>query len=189
MSNRLIRTGLPVICLMTLSFSADADWSKTPKGYYNHGYGDFPPSDIDQQLFGHLETGDTSEKSKTPDTETSNSPSSPLPAPVPAHNNPGQSRQNAWQPAYGNYDQRRNYARPNDGRYDRGTRFDGPWNNNQSGFNGPWNNRSTNFSGPWNNNRSGFSGPWSNNGSGFSMPWGNNGSGFSPMGNGNRWGW
>lgn len=225
MSNRLSRIGLPVVCLLCTSFSTGsviAGWEgKIPKGYYNQGYGDFPPLNIEQTLFEHLTTADTPEKSEPLDTNSTSSNQAVIPQ---TYNNPvqsysgqnysGQNRQNAQQPAYGRYEQRRNHKQPNTRKNNRSANFNGPWNSNGSSFSGPWNNRGSGFNPPGfsgsgfdgpgfngsrNNNRSGFSGPWNNSGPGSSMPWGNSGpgfgpggnsgSGFNPMGSGGSWGW
>ncbi len=206
MSSRLFRTSLPIVCLLVSSLgtgSVIADWTgKAPGSYSNHGYGDFPPLDIDQRISSDLDN-DTTEKSKFPDIKNNTAVANDQAATNPSQTRPvrsfpnqnypgqvyqsqgysGQNRQSNRQPAYGGSQQYRNYSQPYARSYNR-----------NSGFNGPWNNRGSNFSGPWNNSGSGFSGPWNSNGSGFNMPWGNNsgnnnGSGFNPMGNGGSWGW
>ena len=210
MSNKSVKNCLTAATLLAASLSATtafANWYMNqsegyykPQEYHNDKYGNFPPADIDEKLFGHLNTEAQAEESKPlaadiPATSYSNQT-------APPRNPQGQNPvPNYQRPAYGNYNQNRNYAPRGNQRYNRNTNFSGPWNNNRSSFSGPWNNNGSSFSGPWNNNRSGtgapwnnnstnFSGPWNNNGSSFSMPWGNNnGSGFNPMGNGGGWGW
>ena len=216
MSSRLFRTSLPIVCLLVSCLgtgSVIADWTgKAPGSYYNHGYGDFPPLDIDRRISSDL-NNDATEKNKLPDVKNTTAvvnnqaganPSRTRPAQnfpnqgSPNQNVPGQvyqgqayqnqrysgqNRQSNRQPVYGGSQQYRNYSQPYARSYNR-----------NSGFNGPWDNRGSNFGGPWNNSGSGFSGPWDSNGSGFNMPWGNNsgnnnGSGFNPMGNGGSWGW
>lgn len=212
MKNRLTLQSLPIICLLMTSLSTTlcyADWSGKQKSQnaYNYGYGDFPPSDIDQQLFKDLKSKTEVEESK-PVSENTTDPKQGY-----AAQNDQRYREHlrkrkhaqtgAQRPQTGV--QRHSAQRPGAQRYNRGMNFSGPWDNNRSGFSGPWGNRGNNrvsgfngpwdnsrsgFSGPWNNNRSGFSGPWNNNGSSFNMPWGNNnGSGFRPWGNGSSWSW
>lgn len=201
MRNKTVRNFFTTAALLAAVLSAttaSANWYvNQPEAYYvpqdykDKRFGDFPPTDIDQKLFGHLNTEAAAEEKKPPTAS----------APTATYNNPSaqagnQQRpnpvQNYQRPAYGNYNQGRNYAPPGNQRYNRNTNFSGPWNNNQSSFSGPWNNNGSSFSGPWNNNGSSFSEPWNNNGSSFSMPWGNNNgsrSGFNPMGNGSSWSW
>jgi len=194
---RSVRKSLSIVCYLATSLCSGqvfADWSgdKLYKGY-NQQYGDFPPADIDQQLSGIPDTNKVPESSPSQADNAATLPNNTQPV-------PGQA-QNYQQPAYGGYNQGRNYYQPRNQRRSRNTSSSGPWNNNRSGFSGPWNNRGSGFSGPWDNNRSGFSGPWNNNGSSFSGPWDNNGSnfsmpwgnnnnsGFSPWGNGGGFSW
>ncbi len=190
-----------------------------PTEYYNDKYGDFPPADIDEKLFSHLNTPTDVKENTTAVTTPPVVPSAdPAPIQQPLNPTPNYSGQNYQQPAYNNYNRGRNFATPGNQNANRNTSFNGPWNNNRnnngSSFSGPWNNNGSSFSGPWNNNRNNngnsFSAPWNNNGSNFSMPWGgnngstpwsgnwggnrggnrgNNSSGFNPMGNGGSWGW
>jgi hypothetical protein len=193
MKKKSARKCLLAVCLLMTGSSvtpAFATWdihqSKgyyEPQEYHNNKFGDFVPADINEKLFGHLNTDATQETSKsqrgnTPASSSTNQavPPENLKVPKPAAT---YSQQNYWQPSYNRYNQGRNFTAPGNQRYNRNT-----------SFNGPWNNRGTSFSGPWNNRGSNFSGPWNNNGSRFSMPWGNNnGSNFSPWGNGGGWGW
>ena len=192
MKNKLARKCLLAVCLLVTGLSvtpASASWYihqsegyYKPQVYHNEKFGDFVPADINEKLFGHLNTDAEQETSKpqrdnTPASSSTNQAVSPgksqVPKPAATY-----SPQNYRQPTYNRYNQRRNFTAPGNQRYNRNTSFNGPWNNG-SGFSGPWNNRGSNFSGPWNNN-----------GSNFSMPWGsNNGSNFSPWGNGGGWSW
>ena len=220
MKNRSGRKSFTAVCLLVTSLSATpalAAWYVNqsqsegyykPQEYHNERFGDFPPADIDQKLFGHLNTENKTEESKSPTDSTSFS--STINQPLPTSNqqvlNPAQnynySEQNAQQPAYSGYNRGRNYTSPgmerhirnreahlNRSRNNRGSSFSGPWNNSKSGFSGPWDNSGSNFSMPWGNNSgnndgSNFSGPWNNSRSGFSGPWDNNGSNFGmPWGN------
>lgn len=227
MKNRSVRISLMAVCLPVVSLSTapafatwyvnESDGYYKPQEYHNERYGDFPPADIDQKLFGHLntekdtipKTDDASLSSSSNQSSVSRSSQQALP---PAQNYTQQYNQ---QPAYDGYNRGRNYTSPglekhrqnrnaylNSQRNNRGSSFSGPrnsrgssfsapWNNNGSSFSGPWNKQGSGFSGPWNNSRgSNFSGPWNNNGSNFSMPWGNNnGSNFSPFGKGSGWSW
>lgn len=194
MKNSLIQNSSPIVYILAAGLCASpaiADWSGN-QSYrsYNQGYGDFPPVDIEEQLFGKPDTGEVAEENAPKiDSQPGNA--------APATNNnqpvsnpaPNYSQQNYQYPAYNRYAQGRRYAPSGRQNYNRNTGFNGPWNNNGSSFSGPWNNRGSNFSGPWNNNGSSFSGPWNSNGSGFNAPWGNNGSNFSPWGNGGGWSW
>lgn len=197
-----------------------ADWSdKQPYGGYNPRFGDFPPLDIDKKLStidnaGNVTKAPPAQANNAPmanrgqpannpaaSNTTQNSPAQGYAppqgyasqgyAPPQSYASQGNTTQPAQQPAYGSYYPNQNYQQPGMQRYNRGSNFSGPWNNNRSSFSGPWNNnRGSGFSGPWNNNRgSGFSGPWDNNNSNFSMPWGNNNSGFKPWGNGGGFSW
>lgn len=180
MINRSVSKCLPVICLLvTSSYTslALADWSVNPSSRgHNQGYGDFPPADINEQLFGHLKTDRQTENSPPPNTSATEAPQN-YQANVPVTQS---------YPAY-------NYQQPNYGRYNRGRRYQQngiPGNYPDMNFSGPWNNNGSNFSGPRSNRGSGFSGPWNNNGSNFSAPWSNNNdSGFSPFGNRSGWSW
>ena len=206
MKKRLARKGLMAVSLLVASISATpalASWQVNqpesyfkPQQYNNGNYGNFPPADIDEKLFGHLNTGGAQKEnqSQTDNAAVASSNNQPAPPKIPQTSNPAQGYpvQNSQPPAYGNYNQGRYYAPPGNQRYNRNTNFNGPWNNNRSSLSGPWNNNGSSFGGPWNNNGSNFSGPWNNNGSNFSMPWGNNngsGSGFNPMGNGGGLSW
>ena len=209
MKNRSVKKCLTAVVLLATGLSAtqasanwymdqSKDYYKTPQ-YQDNKYGNFPPLDIEEKLFRHLNTDAEAEESKTP---TANAPATtynnqPATTDIPQTSNPAQNYQ---QPAYGNYYQGRNYAPGSQRRYNRNTNFSGPWNNNGSSSSMPWGNNNRSGSGfnpmgnagPWNNNNSNFSGPWDNNGSSFSMPWGNNnrsGSGFNPMGNGGGFSW
>ena len=221
MKDESVRKISTAICLLVSSLSAAppalATWYINdqsegyykPQEYHNERFGDFPPADIDQKLFGHLNTENEVEESKSVNDNTSLSTTTSN-QPVSSSNqqlsNPAQnySEQNYQQPAaYGSNDRGRNYISPglerhirkrnehlSETRNNRGSSFSGPWNNRGSSFSGPWNNRGSSFSGPWNNRGSSFSGPWDNNGSNFSAPWGNNsGSNFNPMGRGGGWSW
>lgn len=186
MRNQLVSKCLIVVCSLATSLSAAptfANWYVNqsegyykPQQYYNHKYGDFPPADIEQQIFKQLEESKKVLKESPSQGNNTSTPSgsqtldTKLVQPY--------SQSNVQQPAYGSYNRNRNYAPQRYQNYNRNSNFSGPWNNSGS-----------NFSGPWNNNGSNFSGPWNNNGSNFSMPWGNNGSGFNPMGNGSGWSW
>lgn len=216
MKNRLARKGLMTASLLIGSLAATpalASWYINqsegyykPQEYHNEKYGNFPPADIDQKLFSHLNSDDVTEESKPPADNphvSSNNQAVPPANPQVSNPAPNYPAQDFQRPAYGNYSQNRNYAPYGNQRNNRSTNFNGPrnnnrssfsgpWNNNGSSFSGPWNNNGSSFGGPWNNNGSSFGGPWNNNGSSFSMPWGNNnrsGSGFNPMGNGGGWGW
>jgi len=206
MKRRSVIKSLQIAGSLTTCFYAGfahADWSqKHPYGGFNQGYGDFPPADIDQQLSG---TGDENATVQSQSPPVQNTTESVNQQPVPANTAQNTTRQTpqqaVQQPVYGGYYQ--NYQMPPGAQpYNRGTNFNGPWNNNRSNFSGPWNNRGSSFSGPWNNrgssfggpwnggnNGPSFSGPWNNNGSNFSAPWNNNRSGFSPWGNGGGWSW
>ena len=184
MKNRLVSRCLPVVCLLVTSLYTNlvlADWSvNQPRGGYNQGYGDFPPADINKQIFGYLDTGKQVEESQPQDDSApviSGNNQTYMP---PAQNYPVQNypAQNYQQPSYGNYGRRGPYNQAGI-----------PGNYPVTNFSGPWNNNGSNFTGPWNGNGSNFSGPWNNNGSNFSAPWGNNRSGSSPFGNGNGWSW
>lgn len=222
MKNRSVRISLMAVCLPVASLStapAFATWyvNETggyykPQEYHNEKFGDFPPADIDQKLFSHLNT--ENEEETLPKTDNAPLSSGSNQSPVSTSNQqvlnpvPNYTQQYTQQPAYDSYNRGRNYTSPglerhlrnrdaylNSRRNNRGSSFSGPWNsrgssfsgpwdNSGSSFSGPWNNQGSGFSGPWNNSRgSNFSGPWDNNGSSFSMPWGNNnGSNFSPFG-------
>jgi hypothetical protein len=216
MKGRSVRKSSTAICLLVTSLSAatpalatwymnDSEGYYKPQEYHNERFGDFPPADIDQKLFGHLNDEKKAEESKSvtdntsPYTTTTNQPVSSSNQQVsnPAQNYP---EQNFQQPAaYGSNDPGRNYMSPglerhirtrnahlNELRNKRGSGFSAPWDNSRSSFSGPWNNRGSSFSAPWDNSRSSFSGPWNNRGSSFSGPWDNNGSNFSmPWGNNN----
>ena len=215
MKDRSVRKSSTAICLLVTSLSAatpalatwymnDSEGYYKPQEYHNERFGDFPPADIDQKIFGHLNTENKEEESKSVtdntslSTTTSNQPES---SSNQQDSNPVQnySELNPQLPAaYGSNDRRRNFTSPGLERHirkrneylsrqprnNRGSSFSEPWNNRGSSFSGPWNNRGSSFSGPWNNRGSSFSGPWNNNGSSFSGPWDNNGSSFSaPWGN------
>jgi len=220
MKNRSVRKSLTATCLLVTSLSAapafaawyinqDEGYYK-PQEYHNERFGDFPPADIDQKLFAHLNAENKTEEIK-PQTNNA-SLSSTSAQPVPGGNqqvlSPAQnySEQHSQQPAFGSYNRGRNPTSPgmerhiknrdahlNRVRNNRSSSFSGPWNNSRSGFSGPWDNNGSNFSMPWgnnsgnnrgNNNGTNFSGPWNNSRSGFSGPWDNNGSNFSmPWGN------
>ena len=216
MKDRSISKISTAICLLVTSLSAAppalATWYMNnqsegyykPQEYHNERFGDFPPADIDQKLFEHLNTENNVEESKSVTDNTSLSTTTSN-QPVSSSNqqlsNPAQnySEQNYQQPAaYGSNDRGRSFTSPglerhirkrneylsglrnnrgssfNAPRNNRGSSFSGPWNNRGSSFSGPWNNRGSSFSSPWNNRGSSFSGPWNNNGSSFSAPWGNN---------------
>ena len=230
MKNGSGKNNFTIVCLLVTGFSATpalATWyvNQSEEGYYkpqeyhNERFGDFPPADIDQKLFGHLNTKNETEEIK-PQTDDA-SLSSNINQPVSTSNqqvlNPVQnySQQNLQQPAFGSYKQRRKFTSPGMQRHiqnrnkhlselrnrrsrsnfnspwnNRGSSFSGPWNNNGSSVNMPWgNNNGSGFSGPWNNRGSSNSGPWDNNGSSFSMPWGNNNNGSSFSPFGNGGGW
>lgn len=196
MKNILVRRCQVAVCLLATSSYINlalADWSiDQSKRGYNQGYGDFPPEDINQQLFGHLNTSPQQEQEQS-QAQDINSDTAAL------NNNQADVSATQNYPVYDYQQPSSSYGAYNrGGRYQQNTipgnypdmNFSGPWNNNGSNFTGPWNNRGSGFSSPWNNNGSSFSGPRNNNGSNFNMPWGNNnGSGFNPMGNGNSWGW
>jgi hypothetical protein len=200
---------LPVASLSTAPafatwYMSETDGYYKPQEYHNEKFGDFPPADIDQKLFGHLTTEKEESIPKTDSTSLSSSSNQLVSPPGnPQVLNPAQNYTQPYtqQPAYGSYNRGRNFTSPGMERHirnrnahisnspwnnrsssfsgpwnSRGSSFSGPWNNNGSSFSGPWNNRGSGFSGPWNNNSRGtnFSGPWNNNGSSFSMPWGNN---------------
>ena len=207
MKDRSVRISSTAICLLVTSLSAAppalATWYMNnqsegyykPQEYHNGRFGDFPPADIDQKLFGHLNTENEVEESKPLTDNAPLSTDSDQQVSNPAQN---YSEQNSQFPAtYGSNDRRRNFTSPGLERHIRKRNeylSRQPWNNRGSSFSGPWNNRGSSFSGPWNNNGSSFSGPWNNNGSNFSAPWGNNrgnnkGSNFSPFGNGSGWSW
>lgn len=183
MKSILVRRCQVAVCLLATSSYINlalADWSiDQSKRGYNQGYGDFPPEDINEQLFGHLNTSRQYEQEQN-QTQDINTDSAAL------NNNQADVSATQDYPVY-------NYQRPNYGTYNRGGRYQQnaiPGNYPDMNFSGPWNNNGSNFTNPWNNRGSSISGPWNNNGSSFSMPWGNNnGSGFNPMGNGNSWGW
>jgi len=194
MRNRSVKKCLTTVALLATGLSttsAFANWYVNqsegyykPQEYQNKKYGNFPPANIDEQLFGHLNTGDDAAASKPP-AESTPAPSYSKPPPV--NQTPNYATQNPRQQPYGNYNRGRNYAPPG------GQQQNQQYNRQNNYQNSGQNNRNTNFNGPWNNNQSNFSGPWDNNGSSFSMPFGNNnnrgnnGSGFNPMGGG--WGW
>jgi hypothetical protein len=197
------RTCLSIVYLLAAGLSASpvvyADWSgdKLYKGY-NQRYGDFPPTDIDEQLSDatketNLEASKT-DKAVKEDTAPAN-PAAATANSKPAVAAPAQATgtQPLQQPAYGNYYQNGYYAPPGMPQgmrgYDRRSAFSNPWNSRGSRFTGPWNNRGSSFGTPWNSRGSGYRGPWNNNGSSFSAPWNNNRSGFRPWGNGGSWGW
>lgn len=202
MRKRSVRKSLVLVCMLTASLSTPqllADWSGNSSGRaYNQGYGDFPPADIEQQIFRQQEASEMAARELPVAEEyTATTPNNQL-----SDQNQAQqySPPYSQQPAYGSYNGGRSYAPYGNQGYYPSSGFNGPWNNNSSGFSNPWNGNGSNFSGPWNNNGSSisgpwdnngssFSGPWDNNGSNFSMPWGNNGSGFSPFGNdsGRNW--
>ncbi|MBE9560832.1 MAG: hypothetical protein IMF15_08580 [Proteobacteria bacterium] len=214
MRNRSVKKCLTTVALLATGLSttsAFANWYANqsenyykPQEYHNEKYGNFPPADIDEKLFSHLNTGDEVTASK-PSAESAPAPAYSKPPPV--NQAPNYATQNSRQQPYGNYNRGQNYApatgqqqnqqqnqrysRQNDYQNNRNTNFNGPWNNNQSSFSGPWDNNGSSFSmpfgnnnnrgnnrsgsgGPWNNNNTNFSGPWDNNGSSFSMPFGNN---------------
>jgi len=226
MKSRSGRKSFTAVSLLITSLSATpalATWYVNqsegyykPQEFHNERFGDFPPADIDQKLFGHLNTENKAEESNS---QTDNaSISSNINQPVSTSNqqvlNPAQnySEQNTRQPAYGNYNRDRKFTSPglerhlrnrdahlsnrnarlSSPRNNRGSSFSGPWNNRGSSFSGPWDNNGSSFSMPWgsnrgNNNGSSFGDPWNNRGSGFSGPWDNNGSSFSmPWGNNNN---
>ena len=219
MRNKTVRNFLTTVALLATTLSATtafANWYMNqsegyykPQEYHNDKYGNFPPADIDEKLFGHLNTDAQTEESKPLAADIPATSYSNQTAPPPANQQVQNPAANYQRPAYGNYNQNRNYAPRGNQRYSRSTNFNGPWDNNQSSFSGPWNDNGSSFSGPWNNNGSSFGGPWNNNGSNFSGPWNNNGSrnnngssfsmpwgsnngsrsGFNPMGNGGSWGW
>ena len=203
-------------CSLTTSLSY-ADWSGQQQFRgYNPGYGDFPPDNIEQQLFSDLNQGNKEQNTQAK-------------AEVPATTVSQYSGQDPNQAAYQEFlrkreqhaSERQQHTSMGNQRYNRQTNYNRPQNNNSSNFSMPFgndnrgssfsmpfgnNNRGSNFSGPWNNNQSSMSGPWDNrggnfsspmnngsrnNGGNFSMPWGNNnnGSNFSPMGNGGGWSW
>ena len=204
-----IRTGLPLLCLLISGVYAApvySEWSvRQQPGYYNGGYGDFPPQNINEIIHKEgLAVQEESEQDTAASNQAASQPAiqSPAAPPAvtptapgyPARNYSGQ--QAPYRGAYGRgpnvypganapyYNRGSAYSSPG---Y-RGSNFSGPWNNNRSNFNAPWNNNSSGFSGPWNNNGSNFSGPWNNNnGTSFNAPWNNNGSSFSPWGG--RGGW
>ncbi len=218
MNNKSVRNYLITACLLIPALSATpvfASWNNTesetyykPQKYNNGKYGDFVPADINQKLFGHLNTDAEKNESNiqienntvTPGSAQTASPGVQQVQRPPQNAAQNRSQQYYQQPVYNNYNQSRQYNPPGNQRYNRNTNingpgnnssnFRGPWNNSGSNFSGPWNNNGSNFSGPWNNNSSNFSEPWNNNGSSFSMPWGNNnGSNSTPWGNGGSWGW
>lgn len=161
-------------CLSTAPTLADWDINQSYKAeefHDNGNFGNFPPTDIDQKLFGHLSTVNEPKKGQFRTDNTLDSSGSKQSAPVATNQQAPTitsdcAKQNLQQAVYNNYNRGRSPYPQNNQRYNRGT----------------------NFSGPWSNNGSNFSGPWNNNGSNFSMPWSNNnGSGFNPMGNGGGW--
>ena len=211
MKNRSSRKSFTAVCLLVTSLSATpvlATWYVNqdegyykPQEYHNERFGDFPPADIDQKLFGHLNTENKAEESNS---QTNNaSLSSTSNQSVPTSNqqvlNPAQnySEQNTRQTAYDNYNRDRKFTSPGLERHlrnrdahlgNRNARLSSPGNNRSSSFSGPWDNSGSSFSGPWDNNGSSFSMPWgnnrgnnrgNNNGSNFGGPWNNRGSGFS----------
>ena len=213
MNTRLVNTCLSMACLLANSLYASqvtADWSGDRQHRsLNPGYGDFPPEDIDEQLFGQLRENNAlpTEPADSTIPEDIDQPASSYTQQYPAQQgtypptntdnyapvtgNPGNTNQaNAnpvTPPMYGsaqNYPYRNNMA--NRGPRDNRSSFSGPWNNNGSSFSGPWNNRGSSFSGPWNNRGSNFSGPWNNRGSDFSNPWNSRGSSFSGPWNNNN---
>ena len=224
MKDRSVRKCSTAICLLVTSLSAappalatwymnDSEGYYKPQEYHNERFGDFPPADIDQRLFSHLNTENEVEESKslTDNASLSTNSDQAVSTSNQQISNPAQnySELNSQLPApYGSYNRGRNYTSPGLERHirkrneflsrqpwnNRGSSFSGPWNSRESSFSGPWNNRGSSFSGPWNNRGSSFSGPWNNNGSSFSAPWSNNrgnnnGSNFNPMGNGGGWSW
>ena len=167
---RSIKRYPAVVCLLltaTCTNQSLADWSvDNSRRGYNQGYGDFPPADINEQLYSHLKTENQAEKRSSRDNAVGPAISNRMQTDMPLTQN---------YPAY-------NYQQPSYGGYDRGGR--------KLQKSRPGNYPDMNFSGPWSGNGTGFSAPWNNNGSTFSMPWSNNsGSGFKPMGNGSKWGW
>ena len=220
MKNRSIKKSLTATCLLVTSLSAApvlAAWYVNqsegyykPQEYHNERFGDFPPADIDQKLFAHLNAENKTEEIK-PQTDNASLSSTSAQA-VPTGNqqvlNPAQnySEQNSQRPAFDNYNRGRNYTSPGMERHirnrdahlnrvknNRSSSFSAPWDNSRSSFSGPWDNNGSNFSMPWgnskgnnrgNNNASSFGGPWNNSSSGFSGPWDNSGSSFGmPWGN------
>jgi hypothetical protein len=185
MNIRLISKHLPIACLLSTSLAASqvyADWSSDePYRGYNKSFGDFPPVDIDRQLSASVEENTKPEENAQQAGPATATPGSTQPAVNQAQNYSGQqfTAQQFQQPAYGGYYQNRYYAPPGAQRYNRGSSFSTPWDNNRSSFSSPWNNRGSSFSMPWDNGRTSFSGPWNNN----------NRSGFRPWGNGGSWSW
>lgn len=177
-------TFLVVSTLPATAIATGSGWSgKIPRSYYNQGYGDFPPENIEQQLFENRPKPEPIDPPVTTEAEPATQPTT-LAAPQPQTNasttqqyaqpyNPyggygygthGYQQPNANQ-YYGNYgyDRYRNYGR---NRY-RNSGWNAPWDNNNFSFSGPWDN------GSWGGNRGGNNWePWNNNSSGFSMPWG-----------------
>ncbi len=208
MNNRLIKNDLSILCMLAgtlMTTAATADWSgnQSQQGY-NPGYGDFPPEDIEQRLFGNDEAGSSSQseesKYQSEDsnsrTQAGNTGSSNTQS---AYSTPDYQQPDYNRPGYQPYGAARNATQPYYNQapgysgYNRGMSFNGPWNNNNwnnngSNFSAPWNNNGSSFNMPWGNNGSNFSGPWNNNGSSFSMPWGNS-RGTPWGGNGGGWGW
>lgn len=212
MKNRSDRKSLPIVCFLAAGLCTGqviADWSGDKLyGGYNQRYGNFPPTDIDQQLSGNTDNEaeeSMSQIDNAPLSSSSNQPVSTSNQQVlyPAQN---YAEQNFRQPAFDSYNRDRKFTSPGLERHirnrnehlrnrnarlnspwnNRGSNFSAPWNNRGSGFSAPWNNSGSNFSGPWDNNRSSFGGPLNNRGSSFSGPWDNNGSNFSmPWGNNN----
>ena len=195
-TNRTVIKSLPVVCFLACSLTTSltyADWSGQQQFRgYNPGYGDFPPENIDQQLF----LGQDKEKSAQNIPATNVAPANDAvattagsPATSPAAS--GQyTGQNPNQAAYEEFLRKREQrSLAGNQRYNRQSNFSQPRNNNGSSFSMPWgnNNRGSSFSGPWNNNSSNFNGPGNNRGGNFSGPWNNSGSGFSgPWNNGSR---
>ena len=212
MKIRSVRISLMAVCLPVASLSTapafatwyvnETDGYYKPQEYHNERFGDFPPADIDQKLFSHLNTENEEETiPKSDDASLSSGSNQSVPGSNQQVLNPAQNytQQYSQQPAYDSYNRGRNFTSPglerhiqnrnaflNSQRNNRGSSFSGPWNSRGSSFSGPWDNNGSSFSGPWNNQGSGFSGPWNNsrgsnfggprdnNGSNFSMPWGNN---------------
>lgn len=161
MRSRLVRKTLPIVCLLANGLCADlvlAGWNES------HGYGGFPPEDIDQQIQDEMDNNSLRKENIPQNNSVSDSYNGGHLNSDQSQSYPGQSYsvQSYPAPGYGNYGRTRKVS----------PRSSSPRGSNNSSFSGPWNNRGSSFSGPWSGNGSNFSFPWSNNGSGFS-PWGN----------------
>lgn len=216
MKKQSVQKSVSLISLLATCLSTGvvfAEWNNDSAfNGYNPGYGNFPPEDIEQKLFGHMGSETDLYETNQYQAQVQNTEQDrqwPTPqanlytAPAPSSNNSQTDyrQQNYSQQAYTqpNYPTKQSYQQPYPQQqyktspysgYPSASRLNNP-GGNDLGENNHWgNNLMTNplmVNNPMANNQGmNFSHPWKNNGSNFSMPWGNDSTGGNMMPWGNK---